>query len=221
MPSSEHDSLWYAVYQVHDGKSRHTGSYHIDLSRDDDGHRVQDHRIRIHGAGLDHEAHCRLVLERKAGRFVPVHLDYDEPNRESSIRFEEGRIHGSGAAADHEGSAVPDDAMPTYGIALLAQTIFDKPEASLSFDALVDATGAMCGADAKLVARGQTDDTPFPADAKLWEVVWLSNEGTRIQAFYFTDEGTLAQADWGDTRARLVNGKEEATPIPTEAAEES
>lgn len=221
MPSSEHDSLWYAVYRVHEGRVLHAGSYHMDLSRDEQGHRVQDHRIKIHGQGIDHEAHCRLVLERRAGRFVPLRLDYDETDKQSSISFSEGRIHGTGAAGSHDGAPLPDDAMPTYGIPLLAQAIYNQPESSLSFDALVDATGAMCGADAKLVARGRTSDTPFPTDGKLWEVVWFSNEGTRIQAFYFTDEGTLAQADWGDTRARLVEGEEQATPVPSEAAEGS
>lgn len=220
MTHEENSSLWYAVYKNGDRGLQHVGSYHSESSRDADGHRIQDHRIVINGEGLHHRAHCRLVLERRAGRLAPLRVDYDEPGNESSITFDDGRMRATGAAQEHDGAPVPKDGMPTYGISMLAQTIYNQPESSLGFDAMVDATGTVCGANAKLVSRGQTDKTPFPTVSKLWEVEWLSNEGTRRQAFYFTDEGILSQADWGTTFARLIDGEVEATPSKSDSAEE-
>lgn len=218
MPNEEDSNLWYAVYQSGKGDPEHVGTYHVELSRDTEGHRVQDHRFVIQTGELKHQAYCRLVLERRAGRLSPLRLDYDESGNESSITFAGGRMSATGAAKASDGSRVPSDAMPTYGVATLAQTIYDQPEARLAFNAIVDATGVVCGTNAKLVSRGQTDKTPFPSDSKLWEVEWLSSEGTRRQAFYFTDEGILAQADWGSTLARLVASGDEATPSSADAA---
>ena len=106
-------------------------------------------------------------------------------------------------------------------LGLSPQTIYNQPEATMNFDAIVDSTGALCGHDAKLVAKGMTRKTPFPTLDPLWEVQWLSNEGTRIQAFYFDDEGTLEQADWGGTAARLVQTEDDARPADSKSAEAS
>ena len=218
MPEQQDEDLWYQVYLMQEGKHVHAGHFHVVRTRDADGHRVLDQQIIFHGPGVDHEARSRMVLERRGGRYMPISVRYTEPTLEARMSFEQGRIHATGAAESHDGSSVPDDAMPTYGIATLANTIYNQPEATLNFDAMVDSTGAMCGHDAKLVAKGMTRKTPFPTLDPLWEVQWLSNEGTRVQAFYFDDEGTLEQADWGGTAARLVQTEEDARPAKSKPA---
>ena len=218
MAVHQDEELWYQVYLTSKDKHVHAGHFHVLKTRDMNGRRVLDQEIIFHGPGINHEARCRMVLERKAGRFVPVSVRYTEPRLESRMSFEQGRINATGAAESHDGSPVPDDAMPTYGIATLAQAIYNQPEASMNFDALADSTGAICGSDAQLRAHGTTRKTPFPTLDPLWEVEWLSNEGTRIQGFYFDDEGTLIQADWGGTAARLVDSAEAARPVATEPA---
>jgi hypothetical protein len=213
MSSKEH---WYAVHLEQAKNTPHAGFYHVRVDRDEAGHRVLNYQIAFRGeiedTELDHEASCRIVLERHHGRFTPLEIEYHEPSHAAHMQFVNGHIRATGAAAGHDGASVPDDVIPTYAISVLAEGIYNQPEASVLFSGITEGTGIICASEAKLVAKGKTGNTPFKSRHELWRVDWLSHEGLLTQSFYFSDEGVLEQADWGASRARLVETPEEAIP---------
>lgn len=207
---------WYAVHLGKDEDAPHAGFYHVMADRDEDGHRVINYQIAFKGAidgrELDHEASCRVILERKGGRFAPLEIEYHEPSHAAYMSFVDGHVSANGAAAGHDGDIMPDNVIPTHAISLLAEGIYNQKEASVLFSAIAEGTGSICATEAKLVARGKTSDTPFKTNEELWKVDWLSHEGVHSQSFYFTDEGLLVQADWGGSKARLVTNPDNAFP---------
>lgn len=207
---------WYAVHLGTGRDAPHAGFYHVKEERDEAGHRVLNYQIafkgELDGRQLDHEAACRIVLERREGRFAPLEIEYHEPSHAAKMTFRDSHLHGTGAAAGHDGVSLPDDVIPTHAIALLAEGIYNQREASLQFSAIAEGTGAICASEARLVGRGKTDEMPFKTIEELWRVDWLSHEGILSQSFYFNDEGLLMQADWGGSTARLVTNPQDAVP---------
>lgn len=214
MDSSE---TWFAVHLGRSGATSHAGFLRMYRSRDTNSRRIVEQQVSIHGKldrrAIDHDATCRVVMTRKQGRMVPLEVTFNDGKAESQIKFSAGRMQATGSAASENNDAVPDDVMPTYGVFALAAAIYNQPEASVTFTPLTEATGHL-GTGAKLVCTGQTGLTPFPSPVPLWEVVWFTAEGTRVQAFYFDDKGELTQADWGGSRAVRVANEALAKPAP-------
>jgi len=211
------NETWFAVHLGKTGATSHSGYLRMYRSRDTNSRRVIEQQVSIHGKldrkPIDHDATCRIVITRKQGRMVPIEVNYTEGKSASSIKFANGRMQASGTAAGENNDSVPDDVMPTYGAFALAAAIFNQPEASVTFTPLTESSGYL-GTGAKLVCNGQTGITPFATTTPLWEVVWLTAEGTKVQAFYFDDKGELAQADWGGSRAQRVANEAAAKPAP-------
>lgn len=215
MDSSEQ---WFAVHLGRSSNPPHAGWLKITRSRDTNSRRIIVQQVSIHGRldkrAIDTDAVCKLVLTRRQGRFVPLEVDYADGPVVSQLRFAQGRMQATGSAASENGDPIPDDVMPTFGVFALAATMYNQPEASVTFTPMTEASGRAGTAGSKLVCAGLTTETPFPSTAPLWEVVWFTPEGTRVQAFYFDDEGDLVQADWGGSRARRVATEAEAKPAP-------
>lgn len=212
---------WFAIYLGRGEHTSHSGILRLRRARDTNNRRVIDQQVHIHGRldgrTIKTDAKCRIALTRKQGRLVPQELVFSDGPRTTQIRFAGGRIETQGQAADQNGEVVPDDAMPTYAIFALAAAIYNQPEASIIFTPMSELTGQLGTSGNKLVCTGQTTETPFETPVPLWEVVWFSAEGTRMQAFYFDAKGELEQADWGGSRACAVASQAEATPPPKPA----
>lgn len=212
---------WYAVHLGRSAQAPHAGWLRLARTRDTNSRRVIEQQVSIHGRldgrTIHTDATCRIALTRREGRLVPLEAHIKEGEREADLRFSAGRLHAAGAAASQDGDAVPDDALPTYAVFAMAQGIFNQPESSLTFTPVTEMTGQFGTAGAKLLCSGQVEETPFLSPLPLWEVIWFSPEGTRVQAFYFDNEGELVQADWGGSRARRVATEAEAKPAPRPA----
>ena len=212
------NETWFAVHLGRSAAAPHAGWLHMKRTRDTNSRRVIEQQVSIHGRldgrAVRTDANCRVALTRRQGRLVPLEAQISDGERASHLRIEGGRLHASGAAASQQGDAAPDDAMPTYAVFALAQGIYNQPESSLRFTPLNEVTGQFGTPGAKLVCTGTARKTPFPSPVPLWEVIWFSPEGTRVQAFYFDDKGEMVQADWGGSRARMVDSEVEATPPP-------
>jgi hypothetical protein len=209
---------WYAVHLGRSAQAPHAGWLRLARTRDTNSRRLIEQQVSIHGRldgrAIHTNATCRIALTRREGRLVPLESSISEGDRSAQLRFDSGRMHASGLASSQDGDAAPDDALPTYAVFAMAQGIYNQAESSLAFTPVTEMTGQFGTSGAKLVCMGKVVETPFPSDEPLWEVIWLSPEGTRVQAFYFDEEGELAQADWGGSRARRVATEAEAKPVP-------
>lgn len=209
--STEH---WYAIYVGQGAAALHNGSLRVQSKRDG-GNRKISQDVVLRGAGperTDFKAKCVLQLKRTGGRLVPESYSYRDNTHDCSCEFEGGRLDASGNGSEHDGEPYAADVMPGYGLFALASTIFNQPEASASVTVLHEGAAEQGQSGGKLLAMGQTRETPFGTERPLWRVDWLGAEGNRVQSFYFDDEGTMQQADWGGSQARLVDSKEAATP---------
>jgi hypothetical protein len=193
-PNAEH---WYAIY----ADQNHVGHMRVIDRRDDEGVRHLEQTVHLIAQdGVTHDATSLLRLLRKDGRYVPLGYRYKDTRQECNVEFKDGRIAADGSAADHDGALAPGDVMPTYGVQALASCIFNQPSSQLTFTPMTDSDASLGKGGCRLVCRGQAEHE----GELLWEVIWLNAAGTRIQAFYFDDKAVMRRADWGGTRARLV-----------------
>jgi hypothetical protein len=199
MPESNEEH-WYAIY----AEQSHVGHMRVTNHRDDDGVRHLKQTVHLDGEigaeELPHDASSSLRLIRKNGRYVPLSYQYEDRGQRCNVTFRDGRLHADGSAADHDGALAPDDVMPTYGVQALASCIYNQPGSQLTFTPMTDSDASFGKGGCKLVCSGQVEHE----GERLWEVIWLNATGTRIQAFYFDDRAVMQRADWGGTRARLV-----------------
>lgn len=209
--STEH---WYAIYVGAGPAAQHQGSLRVQIKRDGGSRKItQEVMIRgIGPEGADYKAKSVLSLKRTGGRLVPVESSFKDNSHDCDVEFENGRLNASGDASSHDGEPYPDDIMPGYGLFALASTIFDQEESSISVTVLHEGSTEIGHSGAKLLATGPATNAPFGSTVPLWGVDWLGAEGNRVQSFYFDAEGTLVQADWGGSKARLVDSKEAAAP---------
>ncbi len=216
MPDAKKTDHWYAVYLEKDGKATHAGHLHVQSHRQGDL-RVLEQDISIQGE-VNHNARCVLTLTRSGGRLLPVELKYRDARTSTQLDFHEGRLKASGGGRDNDGDACPNDVMPTYGVASLAKSIFNQPDASVSFTPMTDSNGDIGASGSRLVARGHTRKAPFPLDEDCWQVDWLSPEGSVVQSFFFNDDGVVVQADWGGSLGVLVESQQAAASPPQAVA---
>jgi hypothetical protein len=208
MPETKPTDHWYAVYLVRAGEATHAGHLHVQSHRDGDA-RVLEQNITIEGE-VNHRARCVLTLKRSGGRLLPLDLKYKDSHTSTHLEFHEGRLRASGGGRENHGDSCPSDVMPTYGVASLAKSIFNQPDASVTFTPMTDSNGDLGAHGSRLVARGLTDHSPFPIVAKCWQVDWLSPEGSVVQSFYFNDEGVVVQANWGGSLGVLAVSEQAA-----------
>ena len=211
MPDVKPTDHWYSVYLVKGADATHAGHLHVQSHRQGDI-RVLEQNITIEGE-VNHKARCLLTLTRSGGRLLPLELKYRDGNTSTHLEFQDGRLKASGGGRDNDGDSCPNDVMPTYGVASLAKSIYNQPDATISFTPMTDSNGDVGAHGSRLVARGLTDQTPLPTREKCWAVSWLSPEGSEIQSFYFNNEGVVVQADWGGSLGVLA-GSEQAAKTP-------